>query len=113
MKVEIRGKEVRITEALRGHIERRITFALGRFARRIRSVLVRVADLNGPRGGIDKHCRVAIVLAPSTTVVLEDKDANVYAAVDRVADKANRYVARKFRRAHGWSMTFDRFQELT
>lgn len=103
MQFEIRGRDVYITETLRGHIERRLGFALGRFARRIKRVLVRVEDLNGPRGGIDKGCRVAILLAPSATVVMEDRDSDVYVAIDRVADKAGRYIGRRLKRPRGSS----------
>ena len=90
MHFEIHAKDIPISEQLRGHIERRLCFALERFARRIRKVRVSVGDLNGPRGGVDKRCRVTIVLIPSTTIALEDWDSNIYVAIDRVADKAGR-----------------------
>lgn len=35
---------------------RPLEFALGRFGARVRSLTVRLADLNAPRGGVDKHC---------------------------------------------------------
>jgi putative sigma-54 modulation protein len=111
MQFEIRGRGVYITETLRGHIERRLGFALGRFARQIKGVLVRVGELNGPRGDIDKGCRVALKLAPSTTVVMEDRDPNVYVAIDRVADKAGRYIGRRLKRPHGSSSSM-RIAEL-
>jgi putative sigma-54 modulation protein len=101
MQFEIQGREIPITERLRGHIERRLCFALERFARRIRRVRVSVGDLNGPRGGVDKRCRVAIVLMPSTTIVMEDLDSNIYAAIDRVADKAGRCIGRRLKRLKG------------
>jgi len=101
MQFEIHAKDIPITEQLRGHIERRLCFALERFARRIRRVRVSVGDLNGPRGGVDKRCRVAIVLMPSTTVVMEDRDSNIYTAIDRVADKAGRCIGRRLKRLRG------------
>lgn len=103
MQLEIRGRGVEITKRLRGHIERRLGFALRRFARRIKSVLVRVGDLNGPRGDIDRGCHVAIVLAPSTTVVMEDRNSDLYVAIDRVADKTGRYIGRRLKRPRGGS----------
>ena len=101
MQVEIRGREIYITKTLRGHIERRLGFALRRFSRCIRKVLVRVRDLNGPKGGVDKDCHVAVIVSPSTTVIAEASDSNVYVAVDQVADKASRSVARQLKRTHG------------
>jgi ribosomal subunit interface protein len=96
MQFEIRGRDVHITDTLRKHIERRLFFALERFARRIRGVRVSVGDLNGP--GVDKRRRGAIVLTPSTTVVMEDRDSNIYIAIDRVADKAGRCIGRQLKR---------------
>ena len=98
MQFEIHGKDISITEQLRDHINRRLCFALERFARRIRRVRVGVGDLNGPRGGVDKRCRVTVVLVPSTMVVIEDRDSNIYAAIDRVADKAGICIGRRLKR---------------
>ena len=74
---------------------RRFELALGRFHARIRSVVVRVTDLNGPRGGVDKRCRVTVQLgAPKRTLVIEDTDPDAAIAIDRVADRTVRTVAR-------------------
>ncbi len=100
MRVDIRGRDVYITESLRAHIERKLGFALDRFTGQIREVRVMLADLNGPRGGIDKCCQLEISLAPSSKIVMEDRASNVYAAIDRLADKAGIYVGRRLERAH-------------
>ena len=83
---------------MRGHIQRRLSFALGRFAARIRKVRVSVGDLNGPRGGVDKRCRVAIVLIPTRTIVIEERDSNIYVAIDRVGDRAGTCIGRRLKR---------------
>jgi putative sigma-54 modulation protein len=101
MQFEIHAKDMPITVHLRKHIERRLCFALGRFARRTSGVRVSVGDLNGPRGGIDKRCRVAIVLMSSTTIVMEERDSNICVAIDRVADKAGRGISRRLKRLKG------------
>jgi len=111
MQFDIHGKDIPITEQLRGHIERRLCFAMERFATRIGRVQVTVCDLNGPRDGVDKRCRVAFVLMPSATVVIEDRDSNVYVAIDRVADKAGRCIGRRLKRLRGVS-EYMRISEL-
>jgi ribosome-associated translation inhibitor RaiA len=74
---------------------RRLEFALGRFRGRIRSVTVRVADVNGPRGGVDKTCLATIRLdASKRLVVIEETDVDAVVAIDRAADRASRAVAR-------------------
>jgi ribosomal subunit interface protein len=101
MQFEIRAKDVSISRALRNHIERRLRFALDRFASRIRQVRVKLADPNGPRGGIDKCCKLAISLDRSSTIVVESHASNVYAAIDCIADKAATYIGRRLKRPHG------------
>jgi ribosomal subunit interface protein len=101
MRFEIRARDISIGHALRNHIERRLRFALDRFAGRIRQVHVTLGDLNGPRGGIDKCCKLAISLDRPSTIVLESHASNVYAAIDRVADKAATCIGRRLERPHG------------
>ena len=101
MQFEIHGNHMTITNQLRGHIERRFCFALERFASRIRRVRVSIGDLNGPRGGIDKRCRVTVALARSTMLVIEERDSSIYAAIDRVADKAGMCIGRRIKRHKG------------
>ena len=95
MKIQIRTRNVEVTEILRAHVERRLGFALGRFGDRIARVIVRFSDTNGPhRGGIDKRCQIDIALHPSANVRIEDTDVDWFTSVDRASDRASRCVAR-------------------
>jgi ribosomal subunit interface protein len=95
MQVKISGREIRINERVRNYIERRIHFALERLAWAIRKVHVQLRDLNGPRGGIDKSCQVRIALAPATMLVVEQRSASAYAAIDSAMDKAAVAIVRR------------------
>lgn len=106
MRIVIRGQHMQLDESVRETISRRLGFALSRFAERIRSTEVQVADVNGPRGGVDKRCTVAVRLAGAGTVVVEDKDENPHAAVAKAFERVGRAVARllerrRERRKHG------------
>ena len=82
---------------------RRFRFALGRFGDRVRSLTVHLADLNGPRGGVDKHCLVAIRLtSPPRLIVIEDTDAEAAVAIGRAADRCARVVARAVETLTNW-----------
>jgi putative sigma-54 modulation protein len=98
MRLDIRGRDIWLTGALLQHVERRLRGALKRFATRVREVKVRVADVNGRRGGIDKRCRVVVRLAPFGHVAVEDVDRNLYAAIARAVDRTGRRVGRKVER---------------
>ena len=99
MPLETRGQNLRVSEALRTYVERRIQFALARFGARIERVTVRLTDVNGPRGGVDKQCRIAVLLAGSNRVLVEDEDADLNVAIDRASDRAGPSAARQLERA--------------
>lgn len=52
MRVRVFAKDVAVTPSVEGLIERRLGFALGRFASQVNEVAVRLEDVNGPRGGM-------------------------------------------------------------
>lgn len=56
----------------------------------VKEVAVTINDCNGPKGGIDKVCRVSVSLTRARRVVLEDRDANVYAALARLVERTSR-----------------------
>ena len=94
MLIELRKRNVRIESETRAWIERRVHFALGRLAARIRCVMVSVSDINGDRGGTDKQCRVRISLIPKGEVVVEDVGLSVEAVVANAVERAARSGAR-------------------
>jgi putative sigma-54 modulation protein len=99
MKIQIRGKDIGLNEAVEAYIERRLLFSLGRFSPRIDRVTVQVLDLNGPRGGQDKSCRVEVHMRPSGRVFVKDVDTSLHVAVDRAVDRLARAVGRAIERA--------------
>jgi len=73
-------------------------FALSARDNNIQRVIVRLSDINGPRGGADKCCHIQVVIAHLPDVVIEDTKADLYAAIDRAADRAGRTVGRRLMR---------------
>jgi len=98
MQIDIQARNFPLTEALRVHLERRLGFALGAREDQIQRIIVRLSDINGPRGGVDKHCHIQVVLAHMPDVVIEDTEASLYTAIDRAADRAGRTVGRRLAR---------------
>lgn len=83
---------------LAAHVERRLQFALARFTGRIRRVNVFLADQNGPRGGIDKTCRIVVRLADGGDVVAEVSDVDWVIAVDRATTRIGHSTGRQLAR---------------
>lgn len=94
MRLEIRGQGMTVPPSLHGYLERRLRFALGRFAPRIRAVVARLGDVNGPRGGLDKRCQITLRFAPSGEITVDDVAAQFTAAIDGATDRAGRAAAR-------------------
>lgn len=98
MKIIVRTRSLELPENDYDFIRRRIHFALGRFSPRIRHVTVRVTDINGPRGGLDTHCSIAVTLDQIGVVRAEDTAVSLHQAVSCAADRGARAVARAFHR---------------
>jgi putative sigma-54 modulation protein len=94
MRVRIASRSLEIDPDLREHVQRRIGFALGRFATRIRQVEVDLEDLNGPRGGVDAGCRVRVSLLPSGELRVTGTEVTARQSADRTIDRAARRLAR-------------------
>jgi len=101
MQIDIKARGFRLTEGIRTQAERRVRFALGATSGRVRSVVMRLADENGPRGGVDKRCTIRASLPGAPPVVIEQQEADLYVAIDRAADRAARAVSRRLERTHG------------
>lgn len=99
MRVHVFAKNVTLVPSVSEFIERRLGFALGRCASRVINVVVRLHDLNGPRGGIDQQCRIDARVAPSARKTVQGKGASLEAAicqaVDRIACAIRKDLARR------------------
>ena len=95
MQFDLSVKDIEVGDDFREHIDRRLSFALGRFAGRFGRVRVRLEDDNGPKGGEDKRCRISVEIKGAEDVVVEEIDADARAAVARAADRVGRTIARR------------------
>ncbi len=100
MELEIRRHNIHLSEDLKDHIERRLNFALGQFNSRLGSVAVHLEDVNGPKGGVDKQCRILVALSGGKVIKVEDLDADLTVVIDRAADRVGHAVRREIDRRH-------------
>ena len=64
------------------YIRQRLGLKLGKFASSIERVTVRVKDINGDRGGIDKVCNIKVVVSGLPSVVVEERSDSTRVAVN-------------------------------
>jgi len=96
--VDIQARNFSLTQALRNYIDRRLRFTLGSREQHIQRVIVRLSDINGPRGGEDKCCQIHVILPHLKEVVVEDIETDMYAAIDRATDRVSCAVGRRLSR---------------
>ncbi|MFN7924510.1 MAG: hypothetical protein U0Q16_30695 [Bryobacteraceae bacterium] len=58
---------------------------------------VRLADINGPRGGLDKVCAIQVEGELRSPVIVREGHGSVHGAVAAAAGRAERGVARGLR----------------
>lgn len=88
----------RDAEAMRPGVERRVRFVLRRDSWRLPRAHVRFSDVNGPRGGVDKCCRIELHTDGAGPVVVTSVRADWRAALDDALARAARFVRRLWQR---------------
>ena len=94
MLIDTRAIGFTLTDAIVRHVEARLESSLGAFARRIVKVTVRLDDVNGTRGGVDKRCSVVVALRRHGVEIAQAVDADLYRAIDEAARRIRRPVKR-------------------
>jgi ribosome-associated translation inhibitor RaiA len=101
MLIDIQTHGFALTDSLRDYTGRRLRFALARVAEQVRRIKVDLSDINGPRGGIDKRCRIRAAFRGLEAVLVEDTEADLYLAIDRAAGRLGRTTVRRAGRRGG------------
>ena len=100
MKFIFRSLGVYVLDGVVIGAERKFTRALRNSTKSVQEILLTVIDTNGPKGGVDKLCRVTVRLARSGWLTLEERDANLHAGMARLAERMSRSVSRAIERRH-------------
>jgi putative sigma-54 modulation protein len=95
MQVDIQARNFTLTNAIRSYVQRRLSFALNSRDMHIQRIMVRLSDINGPKGGEDKCCHIQVVLPKMADVVIKDIGSDLYAAIDKAVDRASINVNRR------------------
>ena len=93
-KPHVRARGVALDDDQTTRITQKLGAKLSKFASSIERVSVRLADVNGPRGGVDQRCRIKVVLSGLPSVVVEGRDASIDAAIDTAVRATEESVRR-------------------
>lgn len=92
-----KGRHIVWTPDLQAILRRCLAKITERFREEIRSIAVSLEDVNGPRGGIDKRCRLDLILTHEGSVSVSADSAKVEAALTQVVARARTVLLRRSR----------------
>jgi putative sigma-54 modulation protein len=96
------GSNISISDALNTYTERRLRSMAGKA---FNAVEVRLSDVNGPRGGVDKECSIRVKLHNAGVVFVRAIGEDAYATVDKAASRLKFAVARRLGRSRSMQRT--------
>lgn len=96
--IEVRSKTDDMESLIRQFAERRISFALDHL-RNLRRIAITLEDVNGPKGGADKHCRIVAELG-FTSIVLDETQPDWQSAVARAIHRLDRNATQELQRVN-------------
>ena len=100
MQIQIHSHSFKLTKALKKYAETKLKSALHKSQTKFNKVVMRLSDINGPRGGVDKRCQIHVMLTGIPDVIISNTDEDMYFAIDRAADRAGFAVDRRISRRH-------------
>ena len=112
MQIDFRFRGVESSEVLKDHLRRRLAFHLSRFSSEVTRVVVRIVDINGPKGGLDKQCQVMVRGPRIGSLTLDDVSEDTLSASDMAIERMGRSIARELERLRtsqrrtGWLRRF-------
>ena len=99
MRILSRAQGFELSSAIDSFVRDQLGAALARFSEDIGAVDVFLADVNGPKGGVDKQVLVRIQMRGRRQITLQTTNTNLYAAIRVSAKRAKRAVRRSLRKA--------------
>ena len=104
MRIQIHGSGVDASSGLRRHIVEKTELTLERFAQEVESVTVTLRDTNGPRGGVDQQCQVAVKLYSQSrpliaTAMHEEIGGAIKLSLDKVVFSVSKVIDRRQRQS--------------
>jgi putative sigma-54 modulation protein len=96
--IEVRSKTDDMESLIREFAERRIGFALDHLSN-LRRIAISIEDVNGPKGGADKHCRIIAELG-FTSLVLDETQPDWQSAVARAIHRLDRKATQELQRVN-------------
>ncbi len=95
MHVEIRRQGIELYQNHRSFLTEKVRNVLRNFRNHVHRVSAFLADVNGPKGGINKRCRVLVHLKTEGPVVVEHTDETITGAITGAMGRLGQAIRRR------------------
>lgn len=95
MKVLMRGVHLSLTDSLRDYAHRHLVDPITRYIDdSATEVEIALVDINGPKGGIDKECRVTVRMPGLSAIHVTETAETLFQAIDGLRDRLENTIKR-------------------
>jgi len=95
MLVNIQSRHFSLSEALSKYVKSKVQIMMSRYESKINSINVSLFDINGPKGGEDKCCKIIIKINGASSIVVQETAEDLYDAINTCSRRARRVVKRQ------------------
>lgn len=99
MRVTVKGIHLRVSRGMKAHVLEHLAQPLERICDGPATQLeVHLVDTNGPKGGLDKECRVTVRIPGSKALHVTEASEDIYKAIDFARDRVERLIKRELQK---------------
>jgi ribosomal subunit interface protein len=95
MLVNIQSRHFSLSEALSKYVKTKVQIMLCRYEAKIIRVDVSLFDINGPKGGEDKCCKIVVRINGASSIVVQETAEDLYDAINTCTRRGRRAVKRQ------------------
>lgn len=94
MMINIHARGCYLSRTRKNRVLTQLRLHFGRFAEKIARIEATLSDENGPKGGVDKRCKLKIDMDKHPAVLVQHKATSIQAALQNAVHKGKRSVVR-------------------
>ncbi len=95
MKVLMRGVHLSLTDGLKAYVREHLVDHIERLCDDEAAELdVSLLDINGPKGGVDKECRVTVRMPGLAAIHITERSETLHQAIDATRDRLEKTLKR-------------------
>lgn len=95
MKVLMRGVHLSLTASLEQYVQAHLVDPISKYMENEASEIeIALVDTNGPKGGVDKECRVTVRIPGMAAIHVTETDETLFQAIDGMRDRLEVAVQR-------------------